>query len=139
MNHSNEQRGSKPKRSIPMMHIYRPNTGQQLRCEALNEIEKRYVKVSKEEAEKHWILQYDLSANTCSHVFWNGICRTVNANMECEVSLNRSEERRFICKYFNYLFAGLGWFKTALLSYSGRICAFGLGSGGTSIDLEKCQ
>lgn len=68
-----------------MFQIYRPNTGLQFRHESLAEIEKKYKKVTNEEAEIHWTQQYDASVNTCSHAYWNGNCRNVNLGHDCEV------------------------------------------------------
>uniref|UniRef100_T1H4Y2 SBNO alpha/beta domain-containing protein n=1 Tax=Megaselia scalaris TaxID=36166 RepID=T1H4Y2_MEGSC len=67
-----------------MFQIYRPNTGLQFRHESLAEIEKKYKKVTNEEAEIHWTQQYDASVNTCSHAYWNGNCRNVNLGHDCE-------------------------------------------------------
>ncbi|GAB0092971.1 Protein strawberry notch [Sergentomyia squamirostris] len=78
----------KKKKDI-LCQIYRPNTGLQLRQESLAEIEKKYKKVSSEEAESHWVQQYDASVNTCSHAFWRGNCRNVSMGQECEVGLRR--------------------------------------------------
>ena len=50
--------------------IYRPNTGQQVKQETLTELNKKYKKVSKEEAEKAWKEQYISSAKKCSHAYW---------------------------------------------------------------------
>ncbi|XP_011177032.1 protein strawberry notch isoform X2 [Zeugodacus cucurbitae] len=72
-----------------MYQVYRPNTGLQIRHESLAELEKKYKKVPSEEAEPHWIQQYDASVNTCSHAYWNGNCRNVNLGNECEVGLRQ--------------------------------------------------
>lgn len=69
-----------------MFQIFRPNTGLQFRHESLAEIEKKYKKVTNEEAEIHWTQQYDASVNTCSHAYWNGNCRNVNMGHDCEVN-----------------------------------------------------
>ncbi|XP_034947420.1 protein strawberry notch isoform X2 [Chelonus insularis] len=69
--------------------VYRPNTGLQLRQETLGELEKKYKKVSSEEAETHWTQQYDASVDTCSHAYWRGNCKNVTVNMDCEVGLRR--------------------------------------------------
>lgn len=68
-----------------MFQIYRPNTGLQFRHESLSEIEKKYKKVQSDEAETHWIQQYDASVQTCSHAYWRGNCRNVSSGIECEV------------------------------------------------------
>ncbi|XP_046831906.1 protein strawberry notch isoform X1 [Vespa crabro] len=69
--------------------VYRPNTGLQLRQESLGELEKKYKKVSTEEAEPHWTQQYEASVDTCSHAYWRGNCKNVTLGMECEVGLRR--------------------------------------------------
>nr|CAD7432398.1 unnamed protein product [Timema monikensis] len=69
--------------------IYRPNTGLQLRQESLGELEKKYKKVTSEEAEKHWTQQYEASITTCSHAYWRGNCKNVTLGMDCEVGLRR--------------------------------------------------
>ena len=50
--------------------IYRPNTGQQVKQETFSELNKKYKKVCKEEAEKAWKEQYISSAKKCSHAYW---------------------------------------------------------------------
>ncbi|KAJ9587309.1 hypothetical protein L9F63_019165 [Diploptera punctata] len=69
--------------------IYRPNTGLQLRQETLAELEKKYKKVSSDDAESHWTQQYDSSVTTCSHAYWRGNCKNVTLGMDCEVGLRR--------------------------------------------------
>lgn len=69
--------------------VYRPNTGLQLRQESLGELEKKYKKVSSEEADSHWTQQYEASVNTCSHAYWRGNCKNVTLGQECEVGLRR--------------------------------------------------
>ncbi|XP_055854465.1 protein strawberry notch isoform X5 [Episyrphus balteatus] len=80
---------TKPSKKDIMFQVYRPNTGLQVRPESLAEIEKKYKKVTVEEAETHWTQQYDASVNTCSHAYWNGNCRNVNIGQECEVGLRQ--------------------------------------------------
>lgn len=79
-----QKKKSRSKKEI-MCQIYRPNTGLQVRHESLAELEKKYRKVASEEAEPHWIEQYDASVNTCSHAYWNGNCRNVSLGNDCEV------------------------------------------------------
>ncbi|KAL0818579.1 hypothetical protein ABMA28_009017 [Loxostege sticticalis] len=69
-----------------MFHIYRPNTGLQLRQESLAEIEKKYKKVESEEAESSWRAQYAASVRVCSHAYWRGVCRNA---LDCEVGLRQ--------------------------------------------------
>ena len=76
------------KKKDQMYHIYRPNTGLQVRLESLADLEKKYKKVDSSEADKHWIKQYDASVNTCSHAYWGGSCRHATVGFECEVRLD---------------------------------------------------
>ncbi|CAK9823503.1 Protein strawberry notch homolog 1 [Anthophora retusa] len=69
--------------------VYRPNTGLQLRQETLGELEKKYKKVSSDEAEPHWSQQYEASVDTCSHAYWRGNCKNATLGMDCEVGLRR--------------------------------------------------
>lgn len=73
------------KKKDQMFHIYRPNTGLQVRLETLAELEKKYRKVDSSEADKHWIKQYDSSVNVCSHAYWSGSCRHATVGSGCEV------------------------------------------------------
>ncbi|XP_011502559.1 PREDICTED: protein strawberry notch [Ceratosolen solmsi marchali] len=86
--HSTGKKKSERKKDQLYM-LYRPNTGLQLRQETIVELEKKYKKVSLEDAEIHWMQQYEASVNTCSHAYWRGNCKNVNLNMDCEVGLRR--------------------------------------------------
>ncbi|XP_016944641.3 protein strawberry notch homolog 1 [Drosophila suzukii] len=66
------------------LQIYRPNTGPQVRLEALSSISSRYVKVDPEKAQVFWLQQYDFCLNKCSHVYWSRICPYPAS---CEVGL----------------------------------------------------
>lgn len=68
-----------------MFQLYRPNTGLQVKHESLTEVEKKYRKVTTDEAEAVWTEQYDSSINTCSHAYWKGHCRNISLGLECEV------------------------------------------------------
>ncbi|KAL4705863.1 hypothetical protein ACJJTC_019298 [Scirpophaga incertulas] len=70
-----------------MMHVYRPNTGLQLRLESLADLEKKYRRVESEEAESAWRAQHASSRRLCSHAYWRGACRTPG----CEVGLRRRQ------------------------------------------------
>ncbi|XP_017871882.1 PREDICTED: protein strawberry notch isoform X3 [Drosophila arizonae] len=83
-----QKKKTRSKKEI-MCQIYRPNTGLQVRHESLFELEKKYRKVSSEEAEPHWTEQYDASVHTCSHAYWNGNCRNVSLGNDCEVGLRQ--------------------------------------------------
>ncbi|UYV73913.1 sno [Cordylochernes scorpioides] len=70
--------------------VYRPNTGLQAKQETLNELRSKYKKVEHEEARHHWEEQYDASTNTCSHMYWYGMCRkSTTTGSTCEVGLRR--------------------------------------------------
>ncbi|XP_045521844.1 protein strawberry notch isoform X1 [Pieris brassicae] len=64
--------------------LYRPNTGLQIRVETLGEIQKKYKKVSSEEAEAAWKAQHSASLRVCSHAYWKAVCRNA---ADCEVGL----------------------------------------------------
>lgn len=83
---SSEKKKGKDKE---MYNIFRPNTGLQFRQESLAELEKKYKKVTKDEAEKPWTEQHQASVNTCSHAYWRGNCRNVSIGGDCEVGLRR--------------------------------------------------
>ncbi|XP_017852652.1 protein strawberry notch isoform X2 [Drosophila busckii] len=85
---SSKKKKPRGKKEI-MCQIFRPNTGLQVRHESLAELEKKYRKVSSQEAEPHWTEQYDASVNTCSHAYWNGNCRNVSLGHDCEVGLRQ--------------------------------------------------
>lgn len=70
-----------------MMQLYRPNTGVQVRHEPLSDVEKKYKKITSDEAMNIWIQQYDDSINTCTHAYWRGSCRNATAGNECEVKI----------------------------------------------------
>uniref|UniRef100_A0A8D9EDV4 Protein strawberry notch n=1 Tax=Cacopsylla melanoneura TaxID=428564 RepID=A0A8D9EDV4_9HEMI len=76
------------KKSI-LFTLYRPNTGLQIKQENLAEMEKKYKKVTPDEAEPHWREQYKTSENTCSHAYWRGNCKNVALGLDCEVGLRR--------------------------------------------------
>ncbi|RVE49107.1 hypothetical protein evm_006228 [Chilo suppressalis] len=73
-------------RKEQMFHVYRPNTGLQLKLESLAEIEKKYRRVESNEAESWWRGQYQASLRVCSHAYWRGVCRSPT---DCEVGLRR--------------------------------------------------
>ena len=50
--------------------VYKPNAGLQLRQESLQEIKKKYRKVTPDEAEPVWNEQYTLSKTECLHAYW---------------------------------------------------------------------
>lgn len=111
------------KKKDQMFHIYRPNTGLQVRLESLADLEKKYKKVDSSAADKHWIKQYDASVNTCSHAFWSGTCRQATLGFECEVRI------LFYLKDFSLHFILFpGRLTSSHLLDSLRLRAFGLES-----------
>lgn len=87
VNTTNNKKKGKEKDTLYI--VYRPNTGVQMKQETLGELEKKYKKVSKDEAEPHWTQQYESSEKTCSHAYWRGNCKNVTMGMECEIGLRR--------------------------------------------------
>lgn len=85
---SKKKSDTKSKKDIAFQ-IFRPNIGLQFKHETLDELEKKYKKISSVDAESHWMQQYDASVNICSHIYWKGICRYVSMGQECEVGLRR--------------------------------------------------
>lgn len=89
-NVSNEKQSKgKQGKEKEMYNVTRPNTGLQFRQESLAELEKKYKKVTIDDAQKPWTDQYEASVNTCSHAYWRGNCRNVSVGGECEVGLRR--------------------------------------------------
>ncbi|XP_077995470.1 protein strawberry notch homolog 1-like [Glandiceps talaboti] len=72
-----------------LYRVYRPNTGRQLKSETLDEIKKKYKKVSMEEARNQWVAQYKASETQCSHAYWRGNCKRSVLGLSCEVGLRR--------------------------------------------------
>ncbi|XP_035691561.1 protein strawberry notch homolog 1-like isoform X1 [Branchiostoma floridae] len=69
--------------------VHRPNTGQQMKNEPLDNIKKKYKKVTPDEAEPHWVSQYNSSLAQCSHAYWRGNCKRVSLGLSCEIGLRR--------------------------------------------------
>lgn len=65
--------------------VYRPSTGLQIKQDTLEEIKKKYKKVSEAEAQSSWIEQYDSAAIQCSHAYWKGNCKRTTLGLSCEV------------------------------------------------------
>ncbi|KAI5621460.1 protein strawberry notch-like 2-like isoform X2, partial [Silurus asotus] len=63
--------------------IYKPNVGKQKQAESLESIQKKYRKVTPEEAKESWENQFTFSLRKCSHANWNGRCRKVEEGQEC--------------------------------------------------------
>ncbi|KAK3751828.1 hypothetical protein QZH41_013286, partial [Actinostola sp. cb2023] len=69
--------------------IYRPSTGLQTKQENIQEIKKKYKKVTSVEAKAFWINQYESSFSQCSHAYWKGNCKRSTLGLSCEVGLRR--------------------------------------------------
>ncbi|XP_036442550.1 protein strawberry notch homolog 2 isoform X3 [Colossoma macropomum] len=63
--------------------VYKPNVGKQKQTENLENIQKKYRKVTPEEAKDSWETQYEFSLRKCSHANWNGRCKKVDEGQEC--------------------------------------------------------
>nr|XP_033812612.1 protein strawberry notch homolog 2 isoform X2 [Geotrypetes seraphini] len=63
--------------------IYKPNIGKQNQLENLDSLQKKYRRVSHEEAQQHWQKQYAFSFQSCNHAVWNGKCRLIQEGKEC--------------------------------------------------------
>uniref|UniRef100_A0AAR2JJM0 Protein strawberry notch homolog 2 n=1 Tax=Pygocentrus nattereri TaxID=42514 RepID=A0AAR2JJM0_PYGNA len=63
--------------------VYKPNVGKQKQTENLEIIQKKYHKVTPEEAKDSWETQFKFSFRKCSHANWNGRCKKVDEGHEC--------------------------------------------------------
>ncbi|KXJ14796.1 protein strawberry notch homolog 1 [Exaiptasia diaphana] len=72
-----------------MYGIYRPNTGLQTKHESIQDIKKKYKKVTSIEAKPFWQAQYESSFSQCSHAYWKGNCKKATVGLTCEVGLRR--------------------------------------------------
>ena len=75
--------------SANLFSVHRPNTGRQARTEKLKLLQRKYSKVTPEEAEKWWSMQHGSSLSVCSHAFWQGRCKLSLPSRPCEVGLRR--------------------------------------------------
>ncbi|KAF4083216.1 hypothetical protein AMELA_G00137390 [Ameiurus melas] len=63
--------------------VYKPNVGKQKQPENLEKIQKKYHKVTPEDAKESWENQFTFSLRKCSHANWNGRCKKVDEGQEC--------------------------------------------------------
>ncbi|XP_072516652.1 si:ch73-63e15.2 isoform X2 [Salminus brasiliensis] len=63
--------------------LYKPNVGKQKQTENLENIQKKYRKVTPEEAKDSWEGQFNFSFKNCSHANWNGRCKKMDEGHEC--------------------------------------------------------
>lgn len=65
--------------------VYRPNTGLQTKQDTLEDIKKKYKKVTEAEARSCWVDQYNSALSQCSHAYWKGNCKRMTMGLSCEV------------------------------------------------------
>ncbi|XP_073258615.1 protein strawberry notch homolog 1-like isoform X3 [Porites lutea] len=65
--------------------VYRPNTGLQTKQDSLEEIKKKYKKVSDAEAKASWDEQYNSALTQCIHAYGKGNCKRMALGLTCEV------------------------------------------------------
>ncbi|XP_066503619.1 si:ch73-63e15.2 isoform X2 [Hoplias malabaricus] len=63
--------------------VYKPNVGKQKQPENIENIQKKYRKVTPEEARDSWENQFNFSLRKCSHANWNGRCKKIEEGQEC--------------------------------------------------------
>lgn len=69
--------------------LYRSNIGLQPKQEQLQDIERKYTKISYVEAEHLWKDQYDFSKDNCTHSYWQGKCKKKTLGLDCEVGMRK--------------------------------------------------
>ncbi|XP_061093328.1 si:ch73-63e15.2 isoform X2 [Conger conger] len=65
------------------LNLYKPNIGKQAQPESLDNLQRKYRKVTPEQAKDSWENQFTFSFRKCSHANWNGKCKQVEAGHEC--------------------------------------------------------
>ncbi|XP_069072442.1 protein strawberry notch homolog 2 isoform X2 [Pleurodeles waltl] len=63
--------------------VYKPNIGKQNNIESLDNLNKRYQRITADEAKEHWENQYDFSFKNCQHAVWNGACKQIEEGKQC--------------------------------------------------------
>ena len=63
--------------------IYKPNTGLIAKQERLNDLRNSYTATAPADVKDHWEEQFTAFSNTCSHVFWTGMCPKMTQKCEC--------------------------------------------------------
>uniref|UniRef100_A0A4W3IIU9 Protein strawberry notch homolog 2 n=1 Tax=Callorhinchus milii TaxID=7868 RepID=A0A4W3IIU9_CALMI len=63
--------------------LYKPNIGKQIQPESLDNLKKKYKKVSENEAKLYWERLYKFSLQKCSHASWTGKCKLVQQGKDC--------------------------------------------------------
>ncbi|KAM6219700.1 protein strawberry notch homolog 2 [Rhynchocyon petersi] len=88
--------------------VFKPNIGRQSQLETLDNLCRRFHRVTAEEAQEHWESSYTFSLTNCSHAAWNRHCRLVQEGKDCVQGLRLRH---------HYMLCG------ALLRVWGRIAA----------------
>ncbi|KAL4658905.1 hypothetical protein GN956_G2354 [Arapaima gigas] len=76
--------------------LYKPNIGKQAHPESLDNLERRYRKVSPEEAKESWEHHFTFSLRKCSHANWNGKCKQIEEGHECWLGM-RLRQYHMLC------------------------------------------
>ncbi|KAJ8277329.1 hypothetical protein GJAV_G00074030 [Gymnothorax javanicus] len=76
--------------------LYKPNIGKQAHPESLDNLQRRYRKVTPEEAKDSWENQFAFSFRKCSHANWNGKCKQIAAGHECWLGM-RLRQYHMLC------------------------------------------
>ncbi|KAG9350636.1 hypothetical protein JZ751_024525 [Albula glossodonta] len=63
--------------------VYKPNIGKQAHPENLDNLHRKYHKVTPEQAKESWENQFTFSFKNCSHANWNGKCKQIEQGHEC--------------------------------------------------------
>ncbi|KAG7488063.1 hypothetical protein MATL_G00029300 [Megalops atlanticus] len=63
--------------------LYKPNIGKQAHPETLDNLQRKYRKVTPEQAKDSWENQFTFSFRKCSHANWNGKCKQIEEGHEC--------------------------------------------------------
>ncbi|XP_078526067.1 protein strawberry notch homolog 2 isoform X2 [Lissotriton helveticus] len=67
--------------------VYKPNIGKQSNAESLDNLSKRYQRITADEAKEHWDNQYDFSFKSCVHSLWHGSCKQNEEGKQCFVGM----------------------------------------------------
>ncbi|KAI1882638.1 hypothetical protein AGOR_G00236940 [Albula goreensis] len=76
--------------------LYKPNIGKQAHPETPENLQRRYYKVTPEEAKEYWENQFNFSFRKCSHANWNGKCKQVEQGHECWLGM-RLRQYHMLC------------------------------------------
>ncbi|XP_048859482.1 protein strawberry notch homolog 2-like isoform X1 [Brienomyrus brachyistius] len=76
--------------------LYKPNIGKQAHPENLDNLLRRYRKVTADEAREPWEHQFKFSFQKCSHANWNGKCKQIEEGHECWLGM-RLRQYHMLC------------------------------------------